>query len=453
MSYRIILILFIFLIIVDNDKCFAKTRPIGFSAVYKHLDINDWNVIKKKIDTIFSFNTLQEALEKKDKENNDISDLAARIGEINWRIEQRKEISDYLLQTLIRIFVQKGFIDSIKNKKIIIESGVTYQGDCVYEMIYAYGRVCNEIDVEKIDWIWNHNTDNSDFSNRLRRSLINILELQIESEKAIELAKKWQKQLFVNNNMLLRLNTVIEYHEYAKIESEKAAWELLWERYKPTSDEYFLDTNYCNKIYLAFYNFVNARTKYNRKVWCNPAITFEISNQSDTFEKQYFFISFTIDTFFRQCTYSNSDIDLNFIDNLKKAVNKSSEIIKKNGYLKTNSHADINEIIMQNFLKNIETALKKENKSQKNNTANNQTQYYLSSDNSTVIPEDQGEDFSLLSNEDILKETKKFIATPPDSRAYSTNSQTGEKILMIPEPPDDEPSAILSTNNQQSING
>ncbi|MDR2346564.1 MAG: hypothetical protein LBE18_10895, partial [Planctomycetaceae bacterium] len=40
-----------------------------------------------------------------------------------------------------------------------------------------------------------------------------------------------------------------------------------------------------------------------------------------------------------------------------------------------------------------------------------------------------------------------------DSRAYSTNSQTGEKILMIPEPPDDEPSAILSTNNQQSING
>ncbi|MDR2642764.1 MAG: hypothetical protein LBC74_08210, partial [Planctomycetaceae bacterium] len=41
--------------------------------------------------------------------------------------------------------------------------------------------------------------------------------------KTIELAKKWQKQLTSDKNMLQRLKTVIEYHEYAKIESEKIA--------------------------------------------------------------------------------------------------------------------------------------------------------------------------------------------------------------------------------------
>jgi hypothetical protein len=354
----IVVITIVFLIIIDGNNCFAKTRPIGFSTASKHLGRGDWNFIKKNIDTIFSFNTLQESLEKNNKANNDISDLVARVSEINWTIEQRKEVSDYLLQTLTRIFVQKGFIDSIKNKKIIIKPGITYQGNCVYEMIYAYGRVCNEIDVENIELIWNKNTDNSDFSIRLRQFLISVLELQIKSEKAIELAKKWQK-LISDNDMLQRLNTIIEYHRYAKIESEKVAWELLWERNKPVSGEYFLDTDYCKKIYLVFDKFVNARTKYNSKVWCNSTITFEIANQSDVFEKQYFFISFTIANFFKQCTYSHSDIDVNFIDKLKKSVNRSSEIIKKNGYLKTVSHVDINEIMLQNFLKNFETTIKK----------------------------------------------------------------------------------------------
>ncbi|MDR2644143.1 MAG: hypothetical protein LBC74_15280, partial [Planctomycetaceae bacterium] len=205
--------------IIVNGECFAKTRPIGFSASYKRLDVDDWNFIKKNINIIFTFSTLQEALEK----NDELPDLVVRIGKINWTTEQREEISNYLLQILTGIFVQKGFIDSIKNKKVVFESGVTYQGSCVYEMVYAYGRVCNDIDVDKVELIWVKNMDNSDFSNGLRYFLISVLEMQIKSKKTIELAKKWQKQLTSDKNMLQRLKTVIEYHEYAKIESEKIA--------------------------------------------------------------------------------------------------------------------------------------------------------------------------------------------------------------------------------------
>ncbi|MDR2170487.1 MAG: hypothetical protein LBP59_10130 [Planctomycetaceae bacterium] len=67
-------------------------------------------------------------------------------------------------------------------------------------------------------------------------------------------------------------------------------------------------------------------------------------------------------------------------------------------------------------------------------------------DRISVTEKDSVEDL-----QNVLKEAKKFIADPPDSRAYLVNPKTGEKKLMIPEPPDDEQLPPPPTNNRVSL--
>ncbi|MDR2642466.1 MAG: hypothetical protein LBC74_06700, partial [Planctomycetaceae bacterium] len=59
-----------------------------------------------------------------------------------------------------------------------------------------------------------------------------------------------------------------------------------------------------------------------------------------------------------------------------------------------------------------------------------------------------------------IVEAKKFIAEPVDSRSHSIDPKTGEKILMFPEPPDDDPppqlppspSSTQKTSNSNTSN-
>ncbi|MDR1290952.1 MAG: hypothetical protein LBK06_07110 [Planctomycetaceae bacterium] len=348
------------LMIGDIGECLAKSRPVGFSTSHKHLDSKDWVLIKTKIERIFLYKNLQLAIEN----NSDTDDLVARIGEINWTTEQRKEISEYLLQTLTRIFTQKGFVDSIKNSKFTSPALVIdakYSGDSVYEFIYAYRCVCDDLDTDKVNKLWEQNMEDTDFSTSFRSYLVGLLESQIKSEKSVDLARIWIKQLSsskTDKELSQRLHKIIEYHEYAKIESEKEAWELFWERLKPADEEVFLTLSYSGKIGSALRDFINARTKYNFRTWCDPTITWEISQQSVSFPKRYYFLQFTIENFFSQCTYSSENIDESFREKLEKAVQQSSEIIKKNGYLKNKSYIDANEIILRNRFEVIERNVK-----------------------------------------------------------------------------------------------
>ncbi|MDR1924842.1 MAG: hypothetical protein LBQ66_10750 [Planctomycetaceae bacterium] len=329
MSNRVIVLFACLLLLLASASfCFAKSRPIGFSTSHGHLNTKNWDEIESKLNKIFLFGTLQEALEKA-QGNDNFADMTARIGEIDWSQEQRKKISDYLLQMLDRILSQKGFIDSLKNNKEEIIAERIYYRDFVFEIVHAYGRVATDIDSDKIEKIWAMITCDTDFCDVLRNLMISVIAMQIKSEKSVILAKKWREQITTNKYSkynLEVLNDVLEFHKYVKINSEKEAWELWWEHYKPeaNSDD-FLSDEFIRKLLVASIKFINARTKYPRSFSYDPAIPFEISQNSQDLAKKYFFTSIAL-----QCM--NVNVSNQFIETLEKSVSDLSEKIKKGNY-------------------------------------------------------------------------------------------------------------------------
>jgi hypothetical protein len=401
-------VFFILLVIASNKYINAELpSPQSYPPEYEYIVENEWDNTKKQIESILLYSKLTDV---EPELFFDVSYKIVRFSQIKISSIRKEEISIYMLDSVLKILKKDFFLEgSFPNYDEDIEtvSDKKRYWEIVSKMLYCYGKTSTIFDHNKFSELWN--VFQTKYGNQpyltaaFKSSLFVTIEYQIKSENILLFLQKIRNATNVNNTEKKRVDKIIELHDYAIISDETLLWKIFWDKNKPNNLNDVFTLDFTNKIYDKILPLVHILPDLEHQV------PLDISETCSNLQEKYIFVLFSnilamntllsleqpsdsfsifftkLETTMKKLT---NEIRINYPDFLSKKWKDYNQILFDENKIKLKKLKDHYE------KKRIED----ERLRQRFNSSSN-----ITYESTTVRPEDQGEDFSLLDDAENFK--------------------------------------------------
>ncbi|MDR1925111.1 MAG: hypothetical protein LBQ66_12135 [Planctomycetaceae bacterium] len=277
-------------------------------------------------------------------------------------------------------------------------------------MLYCYGKISTTCDHVKFIELWNVLHSEFDkqphLSDSIKNMLLTVAEMQIKSDNVLHFLRDIMNTSIVNDREKLRMDNIIELHEFAIITDQTILWRTFWNKYKPTDMDDVFKVDFVNELYHKELSLIRILPELNYQ------IPLDISETSTNLHEKYIFVLFSniiaMNTL-NSLNQPTESFDL-FFSKLESATKTlTSKFVAEYPDFLSKKLLNYNQILfVENKIKLKQ--IKEYYKKKKQDEERLRSQHGYSSPSSNILsadnvakvkiirPEDQGEDFSVLDN-------------------------------------------------------